>query len=223
MPGNRGALLLAVSVLLFLALAPLQAWAHASLIRAEPADGVILSDAPAALRLTFNEPVTPLVMRLIGPSGETVSPAVATDNATLTLMPPPLRRGTHVLSWRVISGDGHPVSGSVVFSVGEASAHTAAGDIQTDAAVGVAIWTARLLLYLGLIFGVGGAAFAALMADAPLPARAGRWIATALAVGLGAAALSLALQGLDALALPLRDVWRPSVWRAGFATSYGWT
>ena len=31
------------------------------------------------------------------------------------------RRGTHVLSWRVISADGHPVGGSVMFSVGAPS------------------------------------------------------------------------------------------------------
>ena len=31
---------------------------------------------PAELRLTFNEPVSPLVMRLIGPAGEVIAPAV---------------------------------------------------------------------------------------------------------------------------------------------------
>ena len=51
-----------------LAFAP-AAFAHASLVKAEPADGAMMADAPAALRLNFNEPVTPLVIRLIGPSG----------------------------------------------------------------------------------------------------------------------------------------------------------
>ena len=45
------------------------AFAHASLVRAEPADGALVAEPPAALRLTFNEPVTPLVMRLIAPDG----------------------------------------------------------------------------------------------------------------------------------------------------------
>lgn len=43
--------------------------AHASLVRAEPADGALVAEPPAMLRLTFNEPVTPLVMRLIAPDG----------------------------------------------------------------------------------------------------------------------------------------------------------
>ena len=35
--------------------------------------------------------------------------------------------------------------------------------------------------------------------------------------------LSLGLQGLDDLALPLTQIWRPEVWASGLATSYGWT
>ena len=97
------------------------AFAHASLVRAEPADGALVAEPPAALRLTFNEPVTPLVIRLIAPDGTTTTPEATTENTTVTVKPGPLRRGTHVLSWRVISADGHPVGGSLVFSVGEAS------------------------------------------------------------------------------------------------------
>ena len=99
-----------------------QALAHASLVRAEPADGAVLAQPPAVLKLIFNEPVSPLVMRLIGPSGEVITPAVAAENSTVTLTPPPLRQGTHVLSWRVVSADGHPVGGALVFSVGAPSA-----------------------------------------------------------------------------------------------------
>ena len=41
--------------------------------------------------------------------------------------------------------------------------------------------------------------------------------------GLLASVLSLGLQGLDALALPLTQIWRPDVWASGLATSYGRT
>src|SRR5712691_8505371 len=91
-----------------------KAGAHASLVKAEPADGAVVARLPAVLTLTFNEPVAPLVVHLIGPNGEPIvlGPAVA-ENATVTMRAPEsLQRGTHVLSWRVISADGHPVGGA---------------------------------------------------------------------------------------------------------------
>jgi len=234
MPGSRagaarrpgllaGGFALLVVVLAGLA-QPSPAFAHAALVGSQPPDGATLADPPATLKLTFNEPVSPLVVRLIGPTGEAVTPAVRAENGTLTITPPTLRRGTHVLSWRVISADGHPVGGAVLFSVGVPSASPAVGTLDTDPAVMVAIWLARLLIYLGLFVGVGGATFIALIAQArPLPGQAERWIAAAMAGGLVAALLSLGLQGLDALALPLTQFWRPDAWASGLATSYGWT
>ena len=234
MPGSRagaarrpgllaGGFALLVVVLAGLAQPP-PAFAHAALVGSQPPDGATLADPPATLKLTFNEPVSPLVVRLIGPTGEAVTPAVRAENGTLTITPPTLRRGTHVLSWRVISADGHPVGGAVLFSVGAPSASPAVGALDTDPAVMVAIWVARLLIYLGLFAGVGGATFIALIAQVrPLPGQAERWIAAAMAGGLVAALLSLGLQGLDALALPLTQFWRPDAWASGFATSYGWT
>ena len=81
---------------------------------------------PRTLRLSFNEPVSPLVVRLIGPAGESLPAAVKAENSTLTIVPPELRRGSYVLSWRVISADGHPVGGAVLFSVGAPSASAGA-------------------------------------------------------------------------------------------------
>jgi len=134
------------------------AFAHASLVRAEPADGALVGEPPAALRLIFNEPVTPLVIRLIAPDGTITTPAATAENTTVTVKPTALRRGTHVLSWRVISADGHPVGGSLVFSVGAASATPAPGALPAgDPVVRSAFWAAKLVIYLALIAGIGGA------------------------------------------------------------------
>jgi copper transport protein len=219
--GCAGALLLVV--LAGLAAAP-PAWAHASLVGSDPPAGTTLAQPPATLRLDFNEPVSPLIVRLVGPTGEAVTPTVAAQNSSLTIVPPRLGRGTYVLSWRVISADGHPVGGSVLFSIGAPSAGPAQAALDTDPAVLVAIWATRLLIYLGLFVGIGGASFIALIAQArPLPGRTETWIAGAMAGGVTASIVSLSLQGLDALALPLTQVWRPDVWASGLATSYGWT
>jgi copper transport protein len=196
--------------------------AHASLVGSEPADGAVLADMPKTLRLTFNEPVSPQVVRLIGPGGEALTAAVGAENNTLTLTPPPLRHGSYALSWRVISADGHPVGGAVLFSIGAPSASPMAGALDTDPAVAAAIWGARLLIYLGLFGGVGGAAFIGLIAwTRPLPGRTEVLIAGAMVGGLAASVLSVGLQGLDALALPLSQFWRPDVWTSGLASSYG--
>jgi copper transport protein len=176
------------------------------------------------LRLDFNEPVSPLVVRLIGPNGEAVTPPVRAENESLILAPPPLARGTHVLSYRVISADGHPVGGSLTFSVGAASAGAGVAVSDTPLGVKAAIWAARLLIYLGLFVGVGGASFRALIAQGrPLPQRAEQVIALAMIVGLISAVASLGLQGLDALALPFAQIGSVEVWRSALATSYAWT
>jgi copper transport protein len=215
----------ALSILLALVLlgsGAREASAHASLLRAEPADGAILSEPPVTLTLTFNEPVTPLVMRLIRPDGSAVDPAVAAENATVTLTPPRLVQGTHVLSWRVISADGHPVGGALVFSVGAPTAPPADAAAHGDIAVRAALWALKVVIYVGLFVGIGGAFFRAWISDPGAPTPRGLLVA-ALALGLVADAYSVSFQGLDALDLPFMDALDPRTWMAGVATSYGYT
>jgi copper transport protein len=184
--------------------------AHASLLRAEPADGAVIAAPPAALTLTFNEAVSPLT--------------VAAENATVTVAARQrLQRGTHVLSWRVTSADGHPVRGSLIFSIGAPSAQASpTTQDASDRGVRAALWAAKLVIYLGLFMGVGGAFFRAWVAD-PGSTAATPWIVALLAVGLAAAPVSVGLQGLDALDLPLGGLTQALAWDAGLATSYGRT
>ena len=72
---RRGRAVVACFIALLIALAHAgEACAHASLVKASPADGAVVPVAPAALSLTFNEPVSPLVIRLIGPDGASIAP-----------------------------------------------------------------------------------------------------------------------------------------------------
>jgi copper transport protein len=217
----RAALLV---LMLLVLLAPhRQACAHASLVKAEPADGAVVAQAPPTLKLTFNEPVAPLVMRLIGPGGELIvlGDAVA-ENTTVTIATPrALQRGTHVLSWRVISADGHPVAGALMFSIGAPSARPAA-DVVGDRSVRVALWAAKVVIYAGLFIGIGGAFFRAWVADPDSPAS-GPWLAVVLVAGLAATPISIGLQGLDALDLPLSGLAQKLAWETGIETSYGFT
>jgi copper transport protein len=209
-----------IAVLLTAWLSSSAAFAHASLVRAEPADGAMLAETPKALKLTFNEPVSVLVMRLIGPSGEVVAPGAVAENNVVTITPPQLRRGSHVLSWRVVSADGHPVGGSFVFSIGAASESSVAASSNTTARS--ALWGAKLAIYAAMVLGIGGVFFQS-WAGAEGGAQATSVYVALLVVGLIAAPLSVGLQGLDALDLPVSQLMQAKVWRAGWETAYGLT
>jgi copper transport protein len=198
------------------------AFAHASLVRADPANGAVLPRAPPALVLTFNEPISPLVMRLLGPDGAPIAlGSVGAENATITIpAPPTLTRGSYVLSWRVVSADGHPVGGTVLFSIGAPGAKPdVVGD--ADESVRALLWATKFALYVGLFVGVGGAFFRAWISDGA--SRATTPMLAALLVGLAASVLAVGLQGLDAMALPIGALGDPMVWRTGAATSFGLT
>jgi copper transport protein len=220
--------LAAFVIALLLGVAPAQtAFAHASLIAAEPADGAVVASPPERLILVFNEPISPLVLRLIDPEGQVsvLTDVVQHDATLVVLVPPRLRQGTHVLSWRVVSADGHPVGGTIIFSVGQAdAAPPQVGETTSDATVRMAIWLARFALYAAFFVGAGGAVFMNCIAAARvLPGHAEKIIVASLFAGLVLLPLSVGLQGLDALGVPLSWLARSGPWAAGFATAYGTT
>ena len=221
---TRRAAITAVGVMLLLALltpaAVSPAQAHASLTRSDPADGAVLAAVPRQMVLTFNEAVSPLVLRLIDPLGNTKvldPPADRAERLVVTL--PELGKGTHLLSWRVVSLDGHPVGGSLMFSVGAPSTGMARPESTANRAVAATLWAAKLVVYLGLFVGIGGAFFATWIAT---PARpAGGTIATTIIAGLVALVFTVGLQGADGLEMPLAGLARKITWETGLETAYG--
>jgi copper transport protein len=126
-----------------------------------------------------------------------------------------------VLSWRVISADGHPVGGSLVFSIGAPTQQPSA-EQTSDRSVRVALWLAKFLIYSGLFIGIGGAFFRSW--KAPIDSHTGvPGLVTALGVALVALPISVGLQGADALDAPLAALSQPQVWGTGARTSYGLT
>jgi copper transport protein len=211
-------LIAGLATLLWIVCSATSASAHASLVSTEPSDGSVLAAAPKTVQLRFNEPVTPAAVTLIDAAGKTRGDVVITavdQTVTLTL-PDNLPDGTQVVSYRVISADGHPVAGSLLFSIGAASTATALP--ASGSAVAVLIWLARVGVYLGLFVGIGGVFFAAWIGQG---ASGGRVFIGALQIGLLSAVASLGLQGLDVLDLPWSAIATPAPWQAGFATSLG--
>src|SRR5262249_41832495 len=117
-------LLAALATLLLVAGFATGASGHAALVSVEPASGSILASAPKAVELRFKEAVTPGAIRRIDGAGRARDEArVSASGETISVaMPADLPQGTAVVSYRVISQDGHPVAGSVIFSVGAPTA-----------------------------------------------------------------------------------------------------
>lgn len=201
------------------------AHAHAALVSSEPADGAVIAAAPSRLTLTFNQPVSPLVLRLLPPDGKfsELQATAERESSLAVTFPSGLREGTHVLSWRVVSLDGHPVGGSVVFSIGAPStSREIAAQSTADPVVAAALWTLKVVFYIGLFVGIGGSLFLAWLA--PGGTGGGRTaIAITLAAGCAATPIIVGLQGADALALPLSGLASGGVWQAGLATTFGAT
>jgi copper transport protein len=103
------------------------AGAHAVLEDTNPASGQAYPQPPTSVSLTFDEHVQVGLggIRLFDAKGHRIdigAPTQAGNAKTVTVSLPKLEQGTYVVTWRVISADGHPVQNSFIFSVGQPSA-----------------------------------------------------------------------------------------------------
>lgn len=209
-------------LLLLLALAlPGQAWAHASLLDSEPADGASLDAAPSAVVLRFDEAVTPIALRLVGPNGQAVplGPIETQGGLLSATLPAGLSGGIYLLSWRVTSADSHPVAGSAAFGVGMAGHAVQPGGTASDTA---SVWAvlaqvARWLFYMALMTAAGGALFRALVAEVPAPVLRG--LAGAALLGAVLAAVQVGLRGALLAGAGSGGLLDAAPWRLGAGTT----
>lgn len=106
-----------------LLLAPVRAWAHIELAESDPADGAALSKVPSTVTMTFSEDVTgPAQVAVTAPNGTRMQdgdPATADATVTQRIKAPgnDETAGTWTVAYRVLSIDGHAVTGEMVFTV----------------------------------------------------------------------------------------------------------
>lgn len=178
---------------LFVLFAPIPTvHAHAALVEMEPAEGAVAKEAPSMLKLRFNEPIehalaTVTVYDSNGTPVYTGHPIGDRQRAPLLAFSlPQLKRGTYMVKWNIVSSDGHPVSGSSIFSVGTATKnHVQSADEDTIAAVGLIV--ARSITEVFILLGAGLFWFSWLAERRKFPSldslwRKGRWIAAILLV-----------------------------------------
>lgn len=97
---------------------------HAQLLKTSPEDGASVKTADA-VTMTFSEDVNEefLQVKVEGPGGDETDGAPTVDGSTVTqALPADLPAGEHEVTYRVVSVDGHPVSGSLTFTTTQEAA-----------------------------------------------------------------------------------------------------
>lgn len=98
--------------------------AHATLVSSDPAEGAVLTQSPGQVTFTFDEPVqlVPGGLLAFDARGEQVDVEASASGALVKGdLPDTLGDGTYVITWRVVSSDGHPIAGSLTFHIGAPS------------------------------------------------------------------------------------------------------
>lgn len=105
-------------VVVLLVLVPSAATAHSNWVETNPDHRATLSTLPPEATVTFGEEPVRADVALTSPDGKTrtLKPQIVGSVITVRL-PSSGPRGTYELSYRVVSEDGHPVSGSATFTV----------------------------------------------------------------------------------------------------------
>src|SRR6266852_7011174 len=93
--------------------------AHAHLQKSSPADGSVITTSPANLVLNFSEAarLTALSIQKGSEPEQKLKPLPTTAAQQISVPLPPLTPGTYSVNWRVVSDDGHVMSGALHFTL----------------------------------------------------------------------------------------------------------
>jgi hypothetical protein len=154
------------------------AQAHDQLISSSPQDGEHLASAPTAVRLEFAAEVLTIgaAVVVVDEDGQAWAAGEPTVDGPVVSVPlePDMPDGAYQIRWRVVSSDGHPISGVVAFTVGDAPASAPAASSQAldddpaaiepqaaapaatnDGAAGTSPWRTGAVGVLGAVVAVG--------------------------------------------------------------------
>jgi copper transport protein len=234
-----------------LALVPTAASAHARLEAMSPERGATVTSEPERVVFRFDEPVEASFGavrvfdargaraddgRLVRPGGD--------QRVAGTALRRGLADGTYTATYRVISADGHPVSGGFTFSIGHAGAAPSkdVADLiatgNTGTVTAVAFGATKALGYLAIALVLGGLGFLVLVwrpalaeaagagedwarAAGAFGARALSLLSTGLALGVLTSAAGLVLQGATAAGTSAWSAMDPAVVRDVASTHAG--
>lgn len=210
--------------------------AHASLESTVPAAGEQVDEPPAEVVLTFSEGIEASLgaVRVYDSNADRVDAGGAHHpdghgDEVAQPLPADLSDGSYVVTWRVVSDDGHPVHGAFTFQVGDvATGDTAALARRLLAAdggsstVGGLYAVVRFAVFASLILLVGAAAFCLVAWPEGLGVgRVRRLLWSAWGVAVAATVVSIGVEGAYVGALPLADALDPDVASSVLDTRFG--
>jgi len=145
--------------------------AHNALISSDPKDKASLEVGPSTVTLTFDQDVqggekinTISVVDSTGGHYEVAGDPTIKDNAVSTQVNPLGKAGQYKIGYRILSADGHPVSGELTFTLTKDGTGTPTMPATADAAPGndsgdgVPLW----VWIVGAVALLGGGVFFAL-------------------------------------------------------------
>lgn len=106
------------------------ALAHNVLVSSDPANGATLDAAPHQVTFTFDQAIENFdpALKVFGPNGNdftTAAPTIAGNAISAPMAAGPA--GDYRAVYRIVSADGHPVTGEITFTLTGAAAGTASG------------------------------------------------------------------------------------------------
>ncbi|WP_208804367.1 copper resistance CopC family protein, partial [Microbispora triticiradicis] len=132
-----------VLALLAVTLVATPASAHNVLVSSDPKDGAVLDDLPRTVTLTFDQAVRADFARIAvtGPDGahyEHGEVTVEGGNISIAVRPPAapgkaftVPAGSYAIGYRIVSNDGHPVTGTLRFTLPTGYVNTEVVAVET--------------------------------------------------------------------------------------------
>lgn len=128
-----------VIIIGLLFLNPLSAGAHSSLKESNPSDGQVIQGEGERIRLMFDAPVKQTsTLNVTAKDGEEVEigRVMRLGNELSAVIEEELTGGEYVIGWTMISADGHPIEGTVDFTVkGETTIEQPIAPAESEQAV----------------------------------------------------------------------------------------
>jgi len=144
------------------------AFAHNQLIGSNPANEASVPSSPAAVELTFDQPVQNgeglNTIAITGPEDTnwSVGPAEVASNVVTAAVDGLGPAGVYKIGYRILSADGHPVSGELTFtlatagdgtpapaSTSDTGASGASGPSSDDGGLPIWVWILGAVVLLG--------------------------------------------------------------------------
>lgn len=145
---------------------PQEVVAHATLEKADPAPDSELTESPKEIVLVFDERLEDELysIKVFNENGERIvnaEPEMSQNQTTIKQPLPDLPDGNYVISYNVISADGHPIRSAYVISVGEETVFQRDINQQvletqkSSAGVNVVKSVVRILFFMALVLTTG--------------------------------------------------------------------